>query len=100
MALLARLHLLGEFSLELDGEPHAVPGSARRLLAMLAVLHRGRRVGRAAIAESMRPDADPKRATSTLRSVLWRLPRQRGRPVVLGDAAEIWLHPDVTVDLW
>jgi DNA-binding SARP family transcriptional activator len=100
MALAARLHLLGEFALELDGRPHPVPATARRLLALLAVVHRGRRVSRTALAEAMRPDSDPARATSTLRSVLWRLPRDRGRALVLGDAMEVWVHPDLWVDLW
>ncbi len=100
MALAARLNLLGEFRLELDGQTHHVPGSARRLLALLTVNHRGRRVARGALAESMRPDSDPARATSTLRSVLWRLPRERGRALVLADATEVWVHPELQVDLW
>jgi DNA-binding SARP family transcriptional activator len=100
MALAARLTLLGEFRLELEDQVHHVPVSARRLLAMLAVTHRGRRVPRAALAEAMRPDSEPARATSTLRSVLWRLPRERGRALVLTDAAEVWLHPELEVDLW
>lgn len=100
MALAARLNLLGEFRLELDGQPHHVPASARRLLAHLAVVHRGRRADRASLAESMRPDSDPARATSTLRSVLWRLPRERGRALVLADAAEVWVNPELEVDLW
>ncbi|HEV2798660.1 MAG TPA: BTAD domain-containing putative transcriptional regulator [Nocardioides sp.] len=100
MALAARLTLLGEFRLELEGQVHHVPASARRLLAMLAVTHRGRRIPRGALAEAMRPDSDPARATSTLRSVLWRLPRERGRALVLTDAAEVWLHPELEVDLW
>jgi DNA-binding SARP family transcriptional activator len=100
MALAARLHLLGEFALELDGRAQPVTASARRLLAMMAVVHRGRRVSRAALAETLRPDSDPARAASTLRSVLWRLPRDRGRALVLGDALEVWVHPELQVDLW
>ena len=100
MALTARLSLLGGFRLEMDGQPHPVPASARRLLALLAVVHQGRRASRSALAEMMRPDSDPARATSTLRSVLWRLPRDRGRALVLGDALEVWLHPELRVDLW
>lgn len=100
MALAARLNLLGEFRLELDGQPHHVPASARRLLAHLAVVHRWRRADRGALAESMRPDSDPARATSTLRSVLWRLPRERGRALVLADAGEVWVNRELQVDLW
>jgi len=100
VALAARLSLLGGFRLDLDGQPHPVPASARRLFALLAVCHHGRRAPRGALAEMMRPDSDPARATSTLRSVLWRLPRDRGRALVQGDALEVWLHPELTVDLW
>ncbi|NYE37609.1 DNA-binding SARP family transcriptional activator [Nocardioides cavernae] len=100
MALKARLCLLGGFRLELDGQTHPVPASARRLLALLAVAYEGRRASRGALAEMMRPDSEPTRATSTLRSVLWRLPRERGRALVLGDALDVWLNPDLTVDLW
>ena len=100
MALAARLHLLGEFCLEIDGEPHPVPTSARRLFAHLAVAHRGRRAARGALAEALRPDSPPARAMSTLRSVLWRLPRERGRALVMSDAREVWLHPELSVDLW
>lgn len=100
MALAARLHLLGEFRLELDGRAHHVPVSARRLLAFLAVVHDGRRVSRSAVAESLRPDSDVARAASTLRSVLWRLPRERGRALVLADAVEVWINPELQVDLW
>jgi DNA-binding SARP family transcriptional activator len=100
MALAARLNLLGEFCLELDEVPHPVPATARRLLAMLAVEHRGRRAARGPLAEAMRPDSDPARAAATLRSVLWRLPRERGRALVLGDATEVWVNPELSVDLW
>jgi DNA-binding SARP family transcriptional activator len=100
MALAARLHLLGEFRLELDGEPHPVPASARRLFAHLAVAHRDRRAARGALAEALRPDSPPTRAMSTLRSVLWRLPRERGRALVLSDSREVWLHAELAVDLW
>jgi DNA-binding SARP family transcriptional activator len=48
----------------------------------------------------MRPDSDVARAASTLRSVLWRLPRERGRALVMADAVEVWIHPDLEVDLW
>lgn len=100
MALTARLCLLGGFRLEVDDQPHPVPASARRLLALLAVVHERRRAPRSALAEMMRPDSDPARAMATLRSVLWRLPRDRGRALVLGDALEVWLHPELAVDLW
>lgn len=100
MAQIGRLNLLGEFCLELDGEPHQVSPSAQRLLALLAVEHRGRRARRAPVAERLWPDAPPGRAGSSLRSVLWRLPRHRGRALVVGNATDVWLTDDLQVDLW
>jgi len=95
-----RLNVLGE--LQLLHEHVRVPllPTAERLLAAVAVLHRGRRVRRAVIAEQLWPGAAPGRAASSLRSVLWRLPRPRGRPPVQGNSALVWLAEGVGVDLW
>ncbi|WP_164775262.1 AfsR/SARP family transcriptional regulator [Nocardioides pantholopis] len=96
----ARLSLLGDFALTFAGEELPVAAPAQRLLALLAVCHRERPVGRAALAERLWPDAAPGRATSTLRSVLWRLPRPRGRVLVIGTATQVRLSPDLRVDVW
>lgn len=96
----ARLVLLGGFELQLEGEPAAVTGPARQLLAYLAVRHRRRPVARAALAERLWPEAAPGRAGSNLRSVLWRLPRPRGRQLVASDASSVRLPAEVAVDLY
>jgi DNA-binding SARP family transcriptional activator len=95
-----RLDLLGEFQLLHDGARLQVLPKGERLLALMAVVHRGRRVRRAAVAEQLWPDAPPGRATSNLRSVLWRLPRPRGRPPVQASATLLWLADGIEVDLW
>ena len=95
-----RLNVLGEFQLLHDGARLPLLPKAERLLAVMAVVHRGRRVRRAAVAEQLWPEASPGRASSSLRSVLWRLPRPRGRPPVQANAASLWLADGVDVDLW
>jgi DNA-binding SARP family transcriptional activator len=100
MAPWGRLDLLGELRVQFEGETQRLSPSAQRLLGLLAVTQRTRPARRAAVAERMWPDTAPGRAASNLRSVLWRLPRPRGRVLVLGNAGEVWLAPDLRVDLW
>jgi DNA-binding SARP family transcriptional activator len=63
-------------------------------------VYRGRPVRRSTLAERLWPETQPGRAGSSLRSVLWRLPRPRGRALVTGTSTVVRLHPDVAVDLW
>lgn len=93
------LSLLGGFDLSLDAEPVPVCASAQRLLAYLAV-HRARPVRRGPLSERLWSDADPRRAASSLRSALWRLPRPAGRELVVTSPTTVTLAPDVRVDLW
>lgn len=95
-----RLDLLGGFRLWAGREEMATTGPAERLLVELAVRHRGRPVRRTTLAERLWPDAPAGRATASLRSVLWRLPRHRGRAPAVGDASTVRLAPHVQVDLW
>jgi DNA-binding SARP family transcriptional activator len=95
-----RVTVLGELQLLHDDAPLPLLPSAERLLALMTVAHRGRRVRRLAVAERLWPDAAPGRAGSSLRSVLWRLPRPRGRSPVQSNATMLWLADGVDVDLW
>jgi DNA-binding SARP family transcriptional activator len=95
-----RLFLLGSFELFFDGEPLRVSSPAQRLLAYLAISQRRRPTRRAGLAEQLWEEATPARAASNLRSVLWRLPRPRGRQLVVSDATTVQLSQDVDVDLW
>jgi DNA-binding SARP family transcriptional activator len=94
------LLVLGSFELYFDGEPLRLSAPAQRLLAYLAVSQRRRPVRRTVLAERLWADTAPARSASNLRSVLWRLPRPRGRQLVLSDAAAVRLAPGTEVDLW
>jgi DNA-binding SARP family transcriptional activator len=90
------LTLLGSFGLSLDGEPVALPMSAQRVLAFVA-LHR-RPLQRPYVAASLWLDSPEDRAFASLRSALWRLGRH-GRPIVQPQAQMLALAGDVEVDL-
>lgn len=96
----AHLFLLGNFALTFDGEPLRLSGPAQALLACLAINQRRRPLPRTGLAERLWCDTSPVRAASNLRSVLWRLPRPRGRQLVVSDAAAVQLSGDMEVDLW
>jgi len=93
------LSLLGGFHLVFDGEPVPLSVQAQHLLARLAITYRRRPAPRAVLAERMWSDASSAQAASNLRSVLWRLPRPRGRQLVRSEATCLRLA-DLDVDLW
>lgn len=95
-----RLCLLEDFEVSFSGEALRISQPAQHLLALLAVVQRGRPVQRPALAERLWPETTPSRAASSLRSVLWRLPRPRGRTLVTCTSTTVRLSEDVRVDLW
>ena len=95
-----QLSLLGGFELTCGTQQLQPCASGQRLLAYLAVHSRERPVRRTALAERLWCQVPPQRAASSLRSVLWRLPRPNGRPLVASTAATLRLAPEVRVDLW
>ena len=97
---LTHLFLLGRFHLTFDSATVTLSLPAQRLLAHLAIVHRDQRANRTALAERLWPDATPVQAVSNLRSVLWRLPRPRGRQLVGTEATSLHLGAHVEVDLW
>ena len=95
-----QLSVLGGFELTVGDEPLSLCASGEKLLAFLAVHGRFRPVRRTALAERLWSDTDPARASASLRSVLWRLPRPQGVQLVRTCSASLHLADDVTVDLW
>lgn len=102
VALQARpqLSVLGGFELTAGDEPLTLCASGEKLLAFLAVHGRFRPVRRTALAERLWSDTDPARASASLRSVLWRLPRPEGVRLVRTPRASLHLAEGVVVDLW
>lgn len=96
----ARMRLLGDFGLSAGDEPLRVSGPAQRVMGYVAVVHGHRPVRRTTLAERLWPDATPARAAQSLRSVLWRLPRPRGRALLTGRATTVQLLEEIQVDLW
>jgi DNA-binding SARP family transcriptional activator len=96
-----RLSLLGGFELACDGVPLDLSGAGQRVLAYLALHTHQRPVRRASVAEQLWADAAAQQASSSLRSVLWRLPRPHGHKLVTTtSASDLRLAPDIGVDLW
>jgi DNA-binding SARP family transcriptional activator len=91
----ARLRLLDCFQLACDGRQVALPMSAQRLLAYLALHpHPLRRVH---VAGALWLDSPEERAFASLRSALWRL-QQAGGELVQTRDSQLGLHPCVRVD--
>lgn len=93
------LSLLGGFDLSCCGGSVRLSLSGQRLLAFLA-LHRHRAVPRGVLAERLWAYTDPRHASSSLRSALWRLPRPHDEPLVVAGPTALELAPHVRVDLW
>jgi DNA-binding SARP family transcriptional activator len=92
-----RLSLIRGFELR-NGQGDVVPIalSAQRLVAFVA-LH-DRPVRRIHTSGMLWTDASERRASSSLRSALWRTPALDGRPVVQASNTHLWLNPEVEVD--
>jgi DNA-binding SARP family transcriptional activator len=96
-----RLSLLGGFELTCDEVPLELSGAGQRVLAFLALHTHHRPVRRASVAEQLWANTPSQQASSSLRSVLWRLPRPHGHKLVATtSASDLRLAPDIGVDLW
>jgi DNA-binding SARP family transcriptional activator len=92
---MARLLLLDGFELLCEGRPVALPMTAQRLLAFLAL--RDRPALRSHVAGSLWVETTEKHATASLRSALWRL-RRPGHELVEATVTHLQLAGGVTVD--
>jgi DNA-binding SARP family transcriptional activator len=91
-----QLHLLGGFRIVRDGRTVAVPTTAAKLIALLAV--NGRPMSRSEIAGTVWPTLSEQRATGNLRSIVWRLPAA-AHDFVVAIGATMALADRVDVDL-
>jgi DNA-binding SARP family transcriptional activator len=78
------------------GRQVALPEGSKRLVAYVAL--RGRRCERQRAARALWPTVAPHRAAGNLRSAMWRLQGCRAR-VLVADAHDVWLSPDLRVDV-
>ncbi len=90
-----RVQLLRGFSLVCGDEEVALPLSAQRLVAFLALQERP--LLRLYVAGVLWPDTNEKRSYANLRSALWRL-RKVGHDIVEAHTANLRLAPEVDVD--
>jgi DNA-binding SARP family transcriptional activator len=91
------LRLLGDFQLTCGEVVVETSPSARRLLALVALA--GRPVARDYAAGQLWPEVGATRASGSLRSTLWRLPRPAGQPLVDASATHASLARTVEVDV-
>lgn len=92
---MARLVLIGGFTLICGDEVIALPLGAQRLLAFLA-LHRNPLL-RSYVAGTLWPDSTGARSSACLRSALWRL-RRPGLPVLCATSEHLHLADGLAVD--
>ena len=92
-----RLCLLRSFELRAGADLVALPTSAQRLMALLALRDQGLLRGR--VAATLWMDKTEQRASANLRSALWRL-RRPGLELVESNGAHLKLASSIAVDLW
>jgi DNA-binding SARP family transcriptional activator len=90
------LSLLRRFELRGDGRPLAVPLSAQRVIAFLA-LHAGP-LARVFVAGNLWMDASESRASAALRTALWRI-REPAQRLIRSDGHTLSLDPALDVDV-
>ncbi|HEV7788630.1 MAG TPA: AAA family ATPase [Pseudonocardia sp.] len=87
-----RVRLLGAVAAERDGEPVPVPGSARRLLAFLAL--RPGPHNRDTLAGRFWPDVPQPAARASLRTAVWALRRALGEDALAASRSTVGLCPE------
>jgi DNA-binding SARP family transcriptional activator len=91
------VNLLGGFELRCDQRVVPTTPAAQRVLAYVAT--RTARISRAAVAQTLWPDAPHTRAAANLRSALWRLRHGHGKGPVNATSYGLELAPDTIVDI-
>jgi DNA-binding SARP family transcriptional activator len=91
------LTLIGDFAMRHNECRVEVAPNSQRLICFLALQRHP--VRRAYVSGTLWCDSAEPKASASLRSALWRVPAPAGRPVVCASSTQIWLNPDVQVDL-
>ncbi len=90
------LSLIRGFELHIEEKTVAVPRSAQRLMAFVALQDRA--VQRLHASGVLWNDVSEQQANSCLRSALWRTPSPYGERLVQASGTHLWLNPSVQVD--
>jgi DNA-binding SARP family transcriptional activator len=91
-----RLSLIRGFELHIEERTVAVPRSAQRLVAFVALQERA--VQRLHASGVLWTEMSEQQANSCLRSALWRTPSPCGQRLVQASGTHLWLNPEVQVD--
>lgn len=90
------LHLLGGFAVERDGHRIDLPPACQRVVAVVAL--RRRPVHRLWVCATLWPNAQTRRAITSLRSAMWRLRPLGIESLLTVDSQYLQLGSDVAVD--
>ncbi|WP_435599758.1 AfsR/SARP family transcriptional regulator [Streptomyces sp. C10-9-1] len=90
-----RLRLLGRFQLEFGTEPVELCRNSQRLLAFMGIRER---VSRTVLAGSLWPEVTEQHARGSLRTTLWKLPRD-GPPLIRCCGDSLAISPTLQVDI-
>jgi DNA-binding SARP family transcriptional activator len=91
-----QIHVLGGFRMVSDGRTVAVPITAAKMIALLAI--NGPTMSRSQLAGTLWPAVAEPRATANLRSIVWRLPAA-AHGYVVATGTTMTLADTVDVDL-
>jgi predicted ATPase/DNA-binding SARP family transcriptional activator len=87
------VQLLGQFNVQLDGQPIDIPSRPAQTLCAYLVLHPHTAYRREMLAGLIWPDANESNARSNLRHALWRIRKTLGDPL----GVEVFPSDDLTV---
>lgn len=90
------LHLLGGFAVDCDGRRIDLPPACQRVVAVVAL--RRRPVHRLWVCATLWPNAQTRRAVTSLRSAVWRLRPLGVERLLTADPQYLRLGSDVSVD--
>jgi adenylate cyclase len=93
-----RIQLLGQFKLQVDGEPVRLPSRQAQSLLAYLLLHRGRGHRRELVAGLLWPDLEEDKARSRLRYAIWQSRKAFGEKYLLADKIELSFNTEA--DYW
>ncbi|MGB3713725.1 MAG: AAA family ATPase [Candidatus Promineifilaceae bacterium] len=93
-----RIQLLGQFKLQVDGDPLKLPSRQAQSLLAYLLLHRGRSLRRELVAGLLWPDIEEDKARSRLRYAIWQLRKAFGDEYLLADKIELAFNTES--DYW